>query len=58
MTDENLSLADGLRRFEQMQRDSNNKLTEQFMKKESGRTKFESVYFSKPEVRAKFDYFK
>ena len=55
---EHLSLNEGIRRFEKMQRIANKKLTDKFSQREEGKSKYDSIYFSKPEVRAKFDYFK
>ena len=55
---ENISLNEGIRRFEKMQLDAGLKLTKQFSQREEGKTKYDTIYFSKPEVRARFDYFK
>lgn len=53
-----VSLSEGIRLFEQEQRKALKKLTAEFSQREQHKTKFQSIYISKPEVRAKFDYFK
>lgn len=58
MSQQQMSLRDGILQFEKLQRKANKKLSKQFSQREAGQTKYASIYFTKKEHRDKTDYFK